>query len=154
MTPDSAIEPPEQGQFLVYQAEDGKLKLDVRLQGETVWLTQQHMAELFQTSKQNISQHLKQIFAEGELVEEAVVKIFFTTASDGRRGALLTLNECDILQNAGRISHELAKEFAERAYDKFHQKRLDRSAAMTSDFDRALKQPPATQRARCTRETT
>ena len=80
-----ALAPPELGQFLVYQAEDGKLKLDVRLQGETVWLTQQHMAELFQTSKQNISQHLKNIFAEGELSEDAVVKIFFTTASDGKK---------------------------------------------------------------------
>ncbi len=46
------------GQFLVYQAEDGKLKLDVRLEDETVWLTQQMMAELFQTTKQNISLHI------------------------------------------------------------------------------------------------
>jgi hypothetical protein len=43
------------GQFLVYQTEDGKLKIDVRFEGETVWLTQQHMAELFQTTQQNIS---------------------------------------------------------------------------------------------------
>ncbi len=51
--------PPPWGQFLVYQTEDGKLKIDVRFEGETVWLTQQHMAELFRTTKQNIGQHLK-----------------------------------------------------------------------------------------------
>jgi hypothetical protein len=75
------------GQFLVYQTEDGKLKIDVRFEGETVWLTQQHMAELFQTTKQNIGQHLKSIFAEGELVLDSVVKDSFTTAADGKNSA-------------------------------------------------------------------
>ncbi len=77
-------EPSAQGQFLVYPTEDGQVKIDVRLQGETVWLTQAHMAVLFQTSKQNIGQHLKKIFAEGELLESSVVKNFFTTAAYGR----------------------------------------------------------------------
>ena len=49
-------------QFLFYEAEDGRVKIDVRLEDETVWLTQQLMANLFQTSKQNIGQHLKNIF--------------------------------------------------------------------------------------------
>jgi len=79
--------PPPGGQFLVYQAEDGKLKIDVRFEGETVWLTQQHMAELFRTTKQNIGQHLKKIFEEGELAQESVVKNLFTTAADGKRYA-------------------------------------------------------------------
>ena len=74
--------PPPGGQFLVYQTEDGKLKIDVRFEGETVWLTQQHMAELFQTTKQNIGQHLKSIFAEGELAQDSVVKESFTTAAE------------------------------------------------------------------------
>jgi hypothetical protein len=51
--------PPSGGQFLLYQTEDGKLKIDVRLEGETVWLTQLQLAELFQTTKQNVGQHLK-----------------------------------------------------------------------------------------------
>ena len=50
------------GQFLVYEAEDGRVKLDVRLEDETVWLIQQLMADLFQTTKQNDGQHLKNIF--------------------------------------------------------------------------------------------
>lgn len=56
MSKDSEV-PPQGGQFLVYQAEDGKPKTDVRFEGETVWLTQRQMAELFQTTKQNIGQH-------------------------------------------------------------------------------------------------
>jgi hypothetical protein len=68
------------GEILVYQTGDGRVKLDVRLEDETVWLTQQMMAEQFQTTKQNIGQHLKNIFEEGELVQNSVVKKFFTTA--------------------------------------------------------------------------
>lgn len=86
MSKDSETPPPG-GQFLVYQTEDGKLKIDVRFEGETVWLTQQHMAGLFQTTKQNIGQHLKSIFAEGELALDSVVKDSFTTAADGKNYA-------------------------------------------------------------------
>ena len=75
---------PPKGQFLVYRAEDGKVQIDVRLENETVWLTQQHMADLFQTSKQNVSLHLQNIFKEGELAENSVVKDSLTTASDGK----------------------------------------------------------------------
>jgi hypothetical protein len=85
MTDESKPSPPPGGQFLVYQTEDGKLKIDVRFEGETVWLTQQHMAELFQTTKQNVGQHLKNILEEGELAQESVVKDFFTTAADGKK---------------------------------------------------------------------
>jgi hypothetical protein len=67
---------------LVYQTDDGRVKLEVRLENETVWLTQQLMAELFQTTKQNVGQHLKNIFDEGELAQDSVVKKFFTTAAD------------------------------------------------------------------------
>jgi hypothetical protein len=56
--------PQPEGQFLVYRSEDGQLKIDVRLEDENVWLSQQHMATLFQTSKQNISLHLQNIFNE------------------------------------------------------------------------------------------
>jgi len=71
-------------QFLVYQTEDGKLKIDVRFEGETVWLTQLQMAELFQTTKQNIGMHIRNTFSEGELREDSVVKESFTTAADGK----------------------------------------------------------------------
>lgn len=76
---------PPGGQFLVYQTEDGKLKLDVRFEGETVWLTQPHMAELFQTTQQNISLHLQNIYAEGELERGATHKESLSVRLEGAR---------------------------------------------------------------------
>ena len=77
--------PPPGGQFLVYQTEDGKLKLDVRFEGETVWLTQQHMTELFQTTKQNVSLHIRNIYEERELERRATVKESLTVQLEGSR---------------------------------------------------------------------
>ena len=76
---------PPQGQFLVYAAEDGRVKIDVRLEDETVWLTQQHMAGLFQTTRQNINLHLKNIYAEGELLQEATCKECLQVRWEGSR---------------------------------------------------------------------
>jgi hypothetical protein len=73
------------GQMLIYRTEDGRLKVEARLDNETLWLTQQQMAELFQTSKQNISLHLQNIFEEQELVEISVIKDYLTTAADGKK---------------------------------------------------------------------
>ena len=77
--------PPAKGQFLVYSAEDGRTKIEVRLEHETVWLTQQHMADLFQTTKQNVSLHLQNIFAERELDRGATVKESLTVQQEGGR---------------------------------------------------------------------
>ena len=65
----------------------------------------------------------------------------------------MTLNSREILQHAGRVSHDMAKEFAEREYDKFHQKRIDRIAAAPSDFDRAVQVLPAKRAPRTKRVT-
>ena len=73
------------GQILVYAAEDGRLKIDVRLENESVWLTQAHLAELFQTTVPNISMHLRNIFEEGELQQAATVKKFLTVRREGDR---------------------------------------------------------------------
>lgn len=74
---------PPAGQILIY--EDGGLNLQVRLDGETVWLTQAGMAELFQTTKQNISLHLQNIFEEAELDPVATVKKYLTVQTEGAR---------------------------------------------------------------------
>jgi len=71
-------------EIIIYQTEDGLAKIDVRLEDETVWLTQAQMAELFQTSKQNISLHTNNAFNEGELDPISVVKEYLTTAADGK----------------------------------------------------------------------
>lgn len=72
------------GEILIYQSTEGNIKVDVRLEDETVWLTQTQLCELFQKSKATISEHIKNIFEEGELVEISVVRKFRTTAPDGK----------------------------------------------------------------------
>jgi len=69
---------PSKSQLLIYQSEDGRIKLDVRFEGETVWLTQPMIADLFDTTVPNISMHLRNVFEEGELTEAATVKSFLT----------------------------------------------------------------------------
>lgn len=71
-------------ELMMYQTEDGQTKIDVRMENETVWLSLDQMAELFQRDKSTISRHIRNIFAEGELDREAVVAKFATTASDGK----------------------------------------------------------------------
>ena len=75
----------DQGEIVVYQTKDGKVKLDVRLQDETVWLTQPMMAELFHTTQQNISQHIQNVYEEGELETEATHKKFLSVRQEGNR---------------------------------------------------------------------
>lgn len=74
----------QDNEIILYQP-DSTIKLEVRLENETVWLTQQQMTELFQTSKQNVSLHVNNIFKEGELDSNSVVKESLTTASDGKK---------------------------------------------------------------------
>ncbi len=72
------------GEIVIYKASDGSAQLDVKLEEETVWLTQAQMLILFQTTKQNVSLHINNIFKEGELSEKSVVKEYLTTAADGK----------------------------------------------------------------------
>ena len=74
-----------ENKIIIYQTQDGQTKIDVRIDNETVWLTQNQMAELFQTTKQNISLHIKNIFEEGELTEDSTVKDYLTVQNEGRR---------------------------------------------------------------------
>ena len=74
-----------QSQIVIYKTTDGQTKIDVRFENETVWLTQNAIAELFQTTKQNVGQHVKNIFAEGEVERNSTVKNFFTVGKEGSR---------------------------------------------------------------------
>ena len=74
----------ENNKILIYTGQDGLTKIDVKLEEDTLWLTQAQMCELYQTSKSNVSEHIKHIFEEGELLEESVVRKFRTTAIDGK----------------------------------------------------------------------
>lgn len=72
-------------QIVIYQSEDGQTQVDVRLENETVWLTQTQMVELFQTTKQNVSLHVGNVFREGELEQESTVKEYLTVQKEGER---------------------------------------------------------------------
>lgn len=70
--------------YIIYQTSDGLTKIDVTIENDTVWLTQSQMAELFQTTRNNITMHIKNIFLERELEEDSVCKDFLLTAKDGK----------------------------------------------------------------------
>ena len=72
----------QKSQFLIYRSEDGRIKLDVRFQNDTVWLTQAMIAELFQTTVPNVSMHIKSVYEDGELVRAATVKKFLSEELD------------------------------------------------------------------------
>ena len=74
----------DRGEIIIYQTEDGLTKIDVSMQDETVWLSLEQMADLFQRDKSTISKHIKNIFDDGELVRNSVVAKFATTAADGK----------------------------------------------------------------------
>jgi hypothetical protein len=80
-----SFEPQSNSEIVLYQTEDGRTRIQCRFENETVWMTQAQMAELFQTTPQNVTLHLKAIFAEGELVEAATCKDYLQVRPAGRR---------------------------------------------------------------------
>ena len=107
-------ETPSPSQLLIYQSEDGRIRLDVRFEGETVWLTQPQMAELFGTSQQNISLHLQNIFDEGELLAAATHKEILSVRQEGSRQVSRSLahyNLDAILSVGYRVKSRIATQF-------------------------------------------
>ena len=82
----------ENNKVLIYTDSNGLTKIDVKLEENTLWLTQAQMCDLYQTSKSNVSEHIKHIFEEGELQEDAVVRKFRTTAADGKNYEVIYYN--------------------------------------------------------------
>ena len=74
-----------QSELVLYQTEDGRTRIQCRFENETIWLTQAQMAELFQTTPQNVTLHLKSIFEDGELQEEATCKDYLQVRTEGKR---------------------------------------------------------------------
>ncbi len=102
------------GEILLYQAENGDLRIETRLQDGTVWLTQPLMAELYQTTQQNISQHIQNIYEEGELTPEATHKKFLLVRSEGQRQVQRNLEyyNLDIIISVGyRVKSNIATRF-------------------------------------------
>ena len=99
------------GEFLLYQTEDGRTLLQVQFQGETAWLTQAQMAELFQTTIPNVSMHIRNAFAEGELRADSVVKEFLTTAADGKNYTTKFYNLDVIISVGYRVKSQRGTQF-------------------------------------------
>ena len=108
----------ENNKILIYTDNSGLTKIDVRMTDDTLWLTQAQMSELYQTSKSNVSEHIKHIFEEGELQEEAVVRKFRTTATDGK-SYLTTFYNLDMIIALGyRVRSIIATRFRQWATER------------------------------------
>lgn len=99
------------GEIIIYQTDDGSTHIDVKMEDETVWLTQAQLVQLYQTSKSNVSEHIKHIFEEGELEENAVVRKFRTTAADGKNYNTTYYNLDMIISLGYRIKSSIATNF-------------------------------------------
>ena len=111
----------EKNNIVIYQLEDGKTEIDVKLDGETVWLSQQQMAELYDTTKQNISLHIKNIFDEEELDEDSTVKEFLTVQQEGNRSVERKVKyyNLDMIISLGyRIKSKIATNFRKWATER------------------------------------
>lgn len=135
-------------QFLVYQTEGGGTRVLVRLHEESVWLSQAQLAELFQTTKQNVGQHIRNVFAEGELEPEAVVKEYFTTAADGKSYRVAHYNLDVIISVGYRVRSHVGTRFRIWATQRLREyivkgfalddQRLKDQATLTDYFDELL----------------
>ena len=105
----------EYGEILIYQTDDGQTNIEVKIEDDTVWLTQQQLTELYLCSKSNISEHIKHIFEEGELHKDSVVRKFRTTADDGKTYNVTYYNLDMIISLGYRIKSVIATRFRQWA---------------------------------------
>ncbi|MBK6744668.1 MAG: virulence RhuM family protein [Hydrogenophilales bacterium] len=126
------------GEFLLYETEDGRARVECRFAADTLWLAQSGMADLFQTSKQNIAKHLKAIFAEGELAADAVVNQWLTTAADGKNYRVAYYNLDAILAVGYRVRSQRGTQFRRWATERLREYLVK---GFTLDDER-LKNPP------------
>jgi hypothetical protein len=104
--------------FVIYETDDKIAKVSVRLEEETVWLTQANLAELFQTSRPNVTMHIKNILEEGELQEVSVCKDFLHTATDGKKYNTKYYNLDMIISLGYRINSKVATKFRQWATER------------------------------------
>ncbi len=101
----------ESNQIIIYQGSEGETRIEVKFTGDTVWLSQQQLCELYHTSKANVSEHIKHIFEDGELDEISVVRKFRTTASDGKSYNVTHYNLDMIISLGYRVRSIIATQF-------------------------------------------
>lgn len=129
---------PIPGEFLLYETDDGRTRVECRFIAETLWLPQAGMADLFQTTKQNIAKHLKAIFAEEELAQDAVVNHWLTTAADGKNYRVTYYSLDAILAVGYRVRSTRGTQFRRWATERLREYLVK---GFTLDDER-LKNPP------------
>ena len=128
-------------EVIFYEADDGKISIAVRFEHENIWLTQKHMAELFECTTDNISLHLRNIYLSGELTKESTTEEFSVVQQEGRRSvARKTLFYQNapknlFLQGVGKVSHEVAKALVQKEFEKY---RVVQDSLYKSDFDKLV----------------
>ncbi len=112
-------EQPQKSELILYQAEDGKTRLEVRFEGETVWLSQKQLGELFQKDVRTINEHIKNVFEERELEADSVIRKFRITALDGKSYETLHYN-LDVVISVGYffVARSLSSHSASAAANK------------------------------------
>lgn len=146
-----STKPPPGGQILLYRSEDGRTRLDVRLEDETVWLTQRQLTELFGKAKGTISEHIKHIFEDGELDPAATVRRYRTVQREGARDVTreVELYNLDMVLAVGfRVRSSAAVRFRQWAADRLKEyivkgfvlddERLKRADRTADYFDELL----------------
>jgi hypothetical protein len=124
------------GEVIIYEGVDGTPSIEVRVEGETVWLSQAQLVELFQSSKANVSEHIKNIFTEKELQKEATVRKFRTVQNEGIRGVSRDIEHynLDMIISLGyRIKSDIATHFRQWATERLREY-LVKGFAMNDDF--------------------
>ena len=104
----------DRGEIIIYQTADGETRLDVRMENDSVWLTQAQMVELFNSTKQNVSLHINNIFKEGELEREATVKEYLIVRQEGNRSVRrkITVYNLDVIISVGyRVKSQRGTQF-------------------------------------------
>jgi len=112
---------PLNGEIIIYENAEGQSRVSVRVEGETVWLNQAQMVDLFQSSKANVSEHTKHIFEEGELKKDSVVRKFRTTALDGKNYNIEHYNLDMIISLGYRIKSSIATKFRQWATERLNE---------------------------------
>ncbi len=136
------------GEIVVYRTEDGRNRIRVLLEDETVWLPQAALAELFETTKQNVSLHIRNIYEDGELCESSVVKDYLTTAADGKQYRVKHYNLDMILAVGYRVRSPRGTQFRQWATERLREylvkgftmddERLKGGGGLTDYFDELL----------------
>lgn len=146
-------------EIILYQTEDGQTKIQTRLENETVWLSQAQMATLFGKAKSTISEHIKNVFEEGELLQDSVVRNYRTTATDylelaelqalnrkpmymkdwlQRADDFIKMTGNNILTHAGTVSHKKALEKATENYNAYKDQIKNELSKVEKDFIKHL----------------